>query len=156
MLQIAVEWGLPALIALCAAIGFAARALWRAGLSVGANDKANQDMFSAWLFIGAAVLADGLVSGNIVMPQSQLMIVLYLACAIGWTSAVARAREPVAGAPRGHLARLVAISAAVTLAWAVAPQFVDKATADMRHPAQASLIELLTYTWPRLWRDGYF
>lgn len=156
VLQIAVEWGLPALIALCAAIGFAARALWRAGLSVGADDKANQDMFSAWLFIGAAVLADGLVSGNIVMPQSQLMIVLYLACAIGWTSAVARAREPVPGAPRGHLVRLVAISAAVTLAWAVAPQFVDKATADMRHPAKASLIELLTYTWPRLWRDGYF
>jgi putative inorganic carbon (hco3(-)) transporter len=156
VLQIAVEWGVPALLALCTAIGFALRALWRAGQSVGVKDTESQNMFSAWLLIGVAILVDGLVSGNIVMPQSQLMIVLYLACAIGWTTTVSRARPAALATGGSILVRLIAISAVVTLAWSVAPQFVDKATADMAKPRGATIAELFGYTWPRLWRDGFF
>ncbi|MGZ5202670.1 MAG: O-antigen ligase family protein [Telluria sp.] len=152
VLQIAVEWGIPALLALCTAIGFAARGLWRAGRLIAPADKADHAMFAAWLFIGTAVVVDGLVSGNLVMPQSQLMIVFFLACAAGWTWTVV----PASSAGQSHAAafatRLLAVAAALTLAWAVGPRFMDKGTEALTGSPDTTQ----GYVWPRLWREGFF
>lgn len=81
LLQIASEWGLPALIFLLVAVGLAMRALWNMRTAMTASD---QHTLSAWYALGWAILVDGLVSGLIVMPLSQLWITLYAGCALGW------------------------------------------------------------------------
>lgn len=155
MLQIASEWGIPAFMALFVALVFAFRGLWRAGARVAADDAVNQNMLSAWVLIGAALLVDASVSGSIVMPQSQLMIVLYIACASAWAwSFVARRASPKQETA-GSLARLATIAAAFAVAYAVAPQFIDKAIEAP--PTAADVAANGTGTWwPRLWRGGYF
>ena len=89
ILQIASEWGVPALVCLMAAISLAYKALLRVGSGIRPEDQANQATLCAWLTIGAAILVDGLVSGLIVMPVSQLWIALFIGCAWGWSSSVA-------------------------------------------------------------------
>lgn len=152
--QIASEWGLPALLALCVSLVFAFRGLWRAGARIAVSDTLNQNMFSAWVLTGAAVLIDGLVSGSTVMPQSQLMIVLYIACATGWVWSFAAHKLPESKAA-SVVGRIVPIAAAFALAYSVAPQFIDKAT-DAEPTAAELAINGTTTWWPRLWRDGFF
>uniref|UniRef100_UPI00293D8038 O-antigen ligase family protein n=1 Tax=Janthinobacterium sp. TaxID=1871054 RepID=UPI00293D8038 len=91
VLQIGAEWGLPALLCLCLAILSAARALLDKVAALAPEDARNHSIGAAWIWIGGAVLVDGLVSGLIVMPLSQLMIALYLGCALAWTRAPAPA-----------------------------------------------------------------
>jgi O-antigen ligase len=154
MLQIGAEWGLPALLAFCAALFYAFRGLWRTRVQLEASDTVNQNMLSAWILIGAALLVDASVSGSIVMPQSQLMIVLYIACATAWTwSLNAQAELPTTDTTR-FVARVVAIAATFTLAYAVAPQFIDKAS-DAQPTAAELAANGTTTWWPRLWRAGY-
>jgi len=82
VLQIGSEWGIPALLLLSGALALAMLRLWQLRKVISAE---NQDTLTAWLVTGLAVLADGLVSGLIVMPTSQLWITLYVGCAWGWT-----------------------------------------------------------------------
>lgn len=81
-LQIGSEWGLPALLVLCGALALALFKLWQLRKVVAAKD---QSTLTAWLVTGLAILGDGVVSGLIVMPTSQLWIALYVGCAWGWT-----------------------------------------------------------------------
>lgn len=80
-LQIASEWGLPALFLLCCVLAFAMFKLWQLRKAIAVKDQAT---LTAWLVTGLAILVDGLVSGLIVMPTSQLWIALYVGCAWGW------------------------------------------------------------------------
>jgi O-antigen ligase len=86
ILQIASEWGIPALLFAMMAITLAFRALLQTRQVIESNDHQNQATLAAWINIGVTILVDGLVSGLIVMPTSQLWISLYIGCAWGWAS----------------------------------------------------------------------
>jgi len=155
VLQIAAEWGIPALLCLCAALALAMRALLRAGSRLAVQDTLNQAICSALVAGSAAILADGLVSGLFVMPQSQLAIALFLGCAIGWCRAQAGAPQaaPVTGMRRAGGAILIA-AAAVCLLAAVLPDAAARYTGQDYTAHQQALNG--GTTWPRLWRLGYF
>ncbi|HWX03378.1 O-antigen ligase family protein [Collimonas sp.] len=89
MLQIASEWGIPALLCLVAALVLGFRKLLAARRYPELKDGKNQLILAAWLTTGVAILVDGLVSGLFVMPSSQLWIALYIGCAWGWLCSVA-------------------------------------------------------------------
>ena len=82
LLQIGSEWGMPALFLLCGVLALAVHKLWQLRKIISVKE---QDTLTAWLVTGLAILVDGLVSGLIVMPTSQLWIALYVGCAWGWT-----------------------------------------------------------------------
>lgn len=156
LLQIAAEWGLPALLCLLIAVAFGLRALWRAGAHIDGHDKGNQSIFSALLVGAVAILVDGLVSGILVMPQSQLAIALYLGCAIGW--------QRIAGPPMpvsaSHGVQRAAGMACIVLAMAgVVVGAGPGASARLRNDALTPAQQAVTNTgnpWPRLWQVGYF
>lgn len=57
------------------------------------KDAKNRTTLAAWLTIGVAILVDGLVSGLVVMPTSQLWIALYIGCAWGWIVSMTSAAQ---------------------------------------------------------------
>jgi len=155
LVQIAAEWGLPALLCLLIAIGLGLRALVRTGLRVPTGDTDNQTIFAALLMGAVAILVDGLVSGIFVMPQSQLGVALYLGCALGWQrhlTAAAPQKVPQRAARLLMTASVVAAMVAVIAAvWSDVPaRWRD----DNLTPAQqAANMGMLS---PRLWTAGYF
>jgi putative inorganic carbon (hco3(-)) transporter len=155
LLQIAAEWGVPALLCLLIAVAFGMRALLQAGARLDRDDAGNQAIFSALLVGSVAILVDGLVSGIFVMPQSQLAIALYLGCAIGWQRSVGPATP--AAAPSGvrcavGMACIVAAMAGVVAgAW---PEAGARLRNEELTPAQKALNT--GDQWPRLWKAGYF
>jgi O-antigen ligase len=155
LLQVAAEWGLPALLCLLVAIGSALRALLRTGACLRADDTDNQAIFCALLVGTVAILVDGLVSGIFVMPQSQLAIALFLGCAIGWQ----RNLGPAAPAQTTNAAaRLIGtalvIAAMVGVIAGVWPDAPAKWRGEELTPAQQALNT--GSQWPRLWKAGYF
>jgi O-antigen ligase len=155
MLQIGSEWGVPALTMLCIALVLAARGLILAGSRLQADDIGNQAQLATWILTGTAILVDGMVSGNIVMPQSQLTIALYLGCAVGWT--LSFSRQPVNSPGTtvvSNIVRIVALVAAVVLACSVGQEFIDRATTGM---VSASFpAGHYGRWWTRLWMDTRF
>lgn len=151
LLQIGAEWGLPALLCLCGAIGLAMRRLLRTGALI--SDARQQAMLTAWLLTGVAILVDGLVSGVIVMPASQLIISLYLGCAGGWVLAC---RPPRAlAAPSGWrrlLAVAIVLASAVALSRGVWPEIGRVLSGERVRPEAPPR----PTDYPRLWRDGFF
>ena len=89
VVQIAAEWGLLALACAAGVVWCALRALLRRGVQLLPNAAMNQAMLTCWLATGAAVLLDGLVSGLLVMPVSQLWITVYAGLAWGWVQSFA-------------------------------------------------------------------
>ena len=65
VLQIGSEWGLPALVCLCAALLLSFRRLSRHGNFASENKLA---LPAAWWVTGTAIVVDGLFSGIILMP----------------------------------------------------------------------------------------
>jgi hypothetical protein len=152
VLQIAAEWGLPALLLLCVALFLGMRALVRSRAGMSSIESGN-GVLSALLVSGAAVLVDGLVSGLIVMPQSQLAIALYLGFAIAWvrmSSAADQSPRAAGGAIR--LANVVVLS--VALASLVAGTYVD--IVDVMHDGTPNAAANRGLRWPRLWEQGFF
>lgn len=155
LLQIAAEWGVPALLCLLIAIGLGLRALVRTGARIPADDTDNQTIFAALLVGAVAILVDGLVSGIFVMPQSQLGVALYLGCALGWqrhlTPAVPH-RVPHRAARIVMTASVVAaMVAVVTAVWSDVPaRWRDD---DLTPAQQAANTGMLS---PRLWKAGFF
>ena len=151
-LQIAAEWGIPALLCLLAVIWTAGRGLFKASRLVDPDDQPNQLILSALIVTGIAILVDGCVSGLIVMPVSQLLIALYIGCAAGWVwSWTPRQVNVSQPKPLARLAMSLALSAAVIgLAIGASHDFARGSTGDMRvHPD-------VTYGHPRFWLDEYF
>jgi O-antigen ligase len=92
VLQIASEWGIPALICLMTAIALGLKKLLAVREHLEPTDSKNYLTLAALLTIAVAILVDGLVSGLIVMPTSQLWIVLYVGCAWGWVASMTQVK----------------------------------------------------------------
>jgi O-antigen ligase len=154
-LQIAAEWGLPALLCLLLSIALGLRALLRAGADIAPDDARNQAIFSALLVGAVAILVDGLVSGIFVMPQSQLAVALYLGCAIGWQRAVGPARL-TSELTKVRLAAAV-MCVIVAMGGVIAGVWPD-ALAKVRNAELTPVQQTLNTgsQWPRLWKAGYF
>lgn len=153
LLQIASEWGIPALACLLVAIGIGLRALLRAARRVDANDDDNRAAAAALLVAAIALLVDGMVSGILVMPQSQLAIALYLACAIGWY----RSRMPSPALSGTRL--LIRMSGVVLVAASMAGTAVllPDGLARLHGELSPELQAVNTGgDWPRLWKAGHF
>lgn len=154
LLQIAVEWGLPALACLLVVVAFGLRALLRAGARVRHDDTANQAIFAALLTGAVAILVDGLVSGIFVMPQSQLAVVLYLGCAIGWHRIVGPATITAAGSVRYGVSAVCIVAAMAGVIAGAWPGAAARLHGVEMTPAEQAVN---TGTqWPRLWKAGYF
>ncbi|MGV3654835.1 MAG: O-antigen ligase family protein [Noviherbaspirillum sp.] len=158
VLQIAAEWGIPALLCLCAILVLAWRALLRAGKTLSGGDAGNQAVLAAWLGTFAAIAIDGLVSGLIVMPTSQLWIVIFAGYAWGWTMSLSPAAATVprrASAARRTCLVLCAPAFAALLAWGLWPEL-----SDLRAHERASLSQNkalgMEALFPRIWRAGNF
>lgn len=157
-LQIASEWGLPALIALSAFVFLGARTLLSAGRAVLPTDFRNQALFSAFAATGVSIIVDSMVSGLIVMPASQLWITLYLGCAWGWAVSQIRPvkpRKPAISSPLryallGGILMLIGLYAKGLL-----PELLDLPSHETRSKALGFYTERSHFT-PRVWRAGYF
>jgi O-antigen ligase len=157
VLQIAAEWGIPALLCLAVAIGAGALALVRVGKRLPDGDLPSQDILTALIVAGAAILVDGLVSGVLVMPQSQLMIVLYIGCAAGWSRRFGNAggtAATAAASPGRAGAAAVLVGAMLALGNGVWPEIVARVTHEPLTAQQQALNH--GTPWPRLWAQGYF
>jgi O-antigen ligase len=154
LFQVAVEWGLPALACLLAAIAYGLRALLRSGARVRDDDGANQAIFAALLTGAVAILVDGLVSGIFVMPQSQLAVALYLGCAIGWHRIAGPALTAVPGGVRYGVSAVCIVAAMVGVVAGAGPDAGARLRSEDPTPAQQALNT--GSQWPRLWKAGYF
>lgn len=154
IMQIGAEWGLPALLCLLAGIGFGMRALVRSSARIAQADLPNQQTGVVMLATGAAILVDGLFSGVLVMPQSQIAIVLYLGCAAGWIRSLDKGIAPPTRTPLHWLSAGLATLALCGLAYAVAPSMGDHARHAGLTPAEKKLNPGMQ--WPRIWEAGYF
>jgi O-antigen ligase len=154
IMQVGAEWGLPALLCLLGAIGLGMRGLVRSGTRIAPADLPGQQTLAVMLATGAAILVDGLFSGVIVMPQSQMAIALYLGCAAGWARSLDQDAAPRAGAPLLWLTRGLAAAALCGLVFTVAPDIVRHARHAPLTPAEQAVNQWKH--WPRLWEAGYF
>jgi O-antigen ligase len=152
VLQIAAEWGLPALLCLVFVLATGARGLIARARAVPHEDAPGQAVATALLVAMIAILVDGLVSGVIVMPQSQLAIAFYVGCAMGWCRAPALHAPSASGPLRLWRGAIVLAAAAALLAGAG-----PGALAIMRDipPTDAQMVNQGNH-WPRLWQLGYF
>jgi O-antigen ligase len=155
ILQIAAEWGLPALLCMVVAIGLSWRRLVRTAAHIPAGDRYNQNILAAWIATGLAILVDGLVSGSLVMPVSQLWIALYVGCAAGWArSCAAPGRTHRPSSLRRGVAGVVLLLAVAAVVIGIAP--------DVGHRGSLGTAPAKPPSWfdgvhhPRFWLDGYF
>jgi putative inorganic carbon (HCO3(-)) transporter len=157
LLQIAAEWGIPALLCLLSTVFLGARALLRAGARLAETDRPNQHILVALTVACTAIFVDGVLSGVLVMPQSRLAIVLVLGVACGWVR-LQDGAAPSAGPARSATTRVVFMVLAVAglcgLLWSVAPDIVRHAREEPLTPAE--LAANPTKHWPRLWEAGFF
>ncbi|WP_332879046.1 O-antigen ligase family protein [Massilia sp. S19_KUP03_FR1] len=157
ILQIAAEWGIPALLCALGTIAFAARTLLRTGARVADSDLVNQSTFACLLVTCTAIFADGLLSGVIVMPQSQLAIVLVLGFACAWVRLQIGGVERVAPVP-SSLARAIFIALLVAgcygLLWSAWPDIPARARGDTLTPAELAVNPATQ--WSRMWLAGFF
>jgi O-antigen ligase len=152
VLQIAAEWGLPALLLLGFALvrGLLALVRSRAGMS---SIESGNVVLPALLVSGAAALVDGLVSGVIVMPQSQLAVALYLGLAIAWVRMSAPEEGP-SHAVRSAARLANAFVLLVALASLVGGTYAD--IVDLMHDGTPNDVVNHGQRWPRLWENGFF
>jgi O-antigen ligase len=154
IMQIGAEWGIPALLCLLGAIGVGMRALIRSGTRIAQTDLPGQQTLAVMLAAGAAILIDGLFSGVIVMPQSQMAIALYLACAAGWVRSLDKSAAPRAGMSLRWLSSALAVVSLCGLVYGVAPSVARHARHADLTPAERAANP--STHWPRIWETGYF
>jgi O-antigen ligase len=158
ILQIGAEWGVPALLCLLGAIGIGMRGLARSGARIAPADLPGQQTLAVLLATGAAILVDAQFSGVIVMPQSQMAIVLYLGCAAGWVrsleTGVAQKSTTPSTTPVRWLTAGLAAAALCGLALAVGPEVGRHARHEPLTPSEQAVNPAAH--WPRIWEAGYF
>ncbi|MFJ2989259.1 O-antigen ligase family protein [Collimonas sp. NPDC087041] len=157
ILQIGSEWGIPALLCLMAAIGLGLKRLLAVRQYLDPKDVKNHTTLAAWLTIGVAILVDGLVSGLIVMPTSQLWIALYIGCAWGWTVSM----TPAAQVTTVRLSMTMRVGGIVILLASIYFLFNGLWPEILNLPAyeeQNLQKELYPHPLlrPRIWAGGYF
>ena len=151
-LQLAAEWGLPMLaVVVAASVGMLRR------LVTAVRSTPSRGNIGVALLMGClAVAGDGLVSGNFVMPVSQVWIAVLLGWALAWTmGARSRVGRPPAGMTFGQVVPGVAAATLVLqlwLAWSVVPEIGNLPTlletARDAFPSER--------TQPRFWSHGRF
>ena len=155
ILQVASEWGLPALLCALVLAGLGLRALARTSRRIAPADGRKQDLAAVFIAATTAILVDGLFSGVFVMPQSRLAIALVIGCAIGWArSQGGHAGSGSAPAVVRRGVALAAVVAACMLAWAIAPSLAAHASHAPLTPAEQAANPGIH--WPRIWEAGYF
>lgn len=156
ILQIAAEWGIPALLCLVGAVFLGGRALLRSGKHVAHKDLLNQQILVTLQIACIAIFVDGLFSGVIVMPQSQLAIAVVLSIAYAWVRMQATQGEAGTKPTVTQRAVMAAIGAIALggLIWSVAPDFMGHARGDPLTPVEAAASPVMH--WPRMWEAGYF
>lgn len=148
VLQMAAEWGLLALGCVCAVLVIAWRALYACGAALDENDERGQAALTCWLATGCAIVLDGLVSGLLVMPVSQLWIAIYAGLAWGWARSLRWGAKPPVTDSRAW--RLVA--GAVILAVGGLLTVGVVATLASARSAESASLRLA----PRAWGAGLF
>ena len=154
ILQIAVEWGIPAWLCLAGILVIGMRALLRAGGAVAAEDRRNQAMASGLLVAVVAIVVDGLFSGVLVMPQSQLSIALVFGAAAGWVRSMGGVPARAPARATHTTVALVAAMAVCGLAFTAAPDFARKWSSGNLNAEE--LAHNPDVHWPRLWEANYF
>ncbi|WP_180279231.1 O-antigen ligase family protein [Massilia psychrophila] len=152
ILQIGAEWGLPALLCLLAAIGLSMRRLVLTASRISADDHGNQNMLAAWIATGLAILVDGLVSGSIIMPVSQLWIALYIGCASGWVMSI----NSTSQLPRQPRLRRCVNTVLLLLALAAVVIGTGSDMGSRGSLGAAAAKENQGRNNPRIWINGYF
>jgi O-antigen ligase len=155
ILQIAVEWGVPALLCALCLLGLGFRTLLRSAGRIPPTDLRNQQFLTLFVTAGVAIFVDGLFSGVLVMPQSRLAIALVAGCAVGWVRSLEGAARPVSMAmPLRNGISALALASACVLVYAIAPGFLAHARGEsLRAAGQVANPGIY---WPRMWEDGYF
>lgn len=150
IMQFGAEWGLPALACLLMVVFGAAATLVRCAASVDNHDHLNQQIATALIAIGTAVLVDGLVSGLIILPVSQLLIATYIGCASGWVWSRTFRHSAVFPQRSVLSAAMLMASLAVYLGVTVdLPSILGYA--EIGSPGRAA-----NMYYPRFWLDGSF
>ncbi|WP_420224800.1 O-antigen ligase family protein [Pigmentiphaga litoralis] len=160
LLQIAAEWGVPAVVALTAALVCGVMAIWRRGRAVAPDDVAGQALRATLMGGVAATIADAFVSGSMVMPMSQLWIVVLIACGVAWTKRMPAAPGARPDGAAGRVQRKVwtSLFMALVLAFAVASVLRAMLPEALDLTAQERDFTPPAYPFfaPRMWRNGYF
>lgn len=149
VLQIGSEWGIPALLLLSGALALAMLQLWQLRKVISTE---NQDMLTAWLVTGWAISLDGLVSGLIVLPTSQLWIALYVGCAWGWASSLSSTVKTI-NCRQSFGSRITITSVAFLLIYAVAHGIWHELKEEKFQSNRYS--KEILYS-PRMFHDGSF
>jgi O-antigen ligase len=154
-LQLAAEWGIPVLVATLAAGG---AFVYRMVRAIGAAGASQSRMGTALAIGCLAVAADGFVSGNFVMPVSQVWIAVLVGWALAWMRAARSAEGEESRQALGAsiwAARAIAAFALVMhlwLAWSIAPEVRDLEA----HLERAREDFPSERTQPRFWSHGRF
>ena len=93
LLQIAAEWGLPALTIFIMLIISGICALVSVGHVISPIDFRNQTLHAAFAATAISIFIDCLVSGLMVMPTSQLWIATYVGCSWGWIASQTKSNK---------------------------------------------------------------
>ncbi|WP_158288902.1 O-antigen ligase family protein [Rubrivivax albus] len=153
-LQIAAEWGLPMLVLVGLVIALVLRRIWqRLGTADGASG------LGIALSIGAvAVLLDALVSGNFVVPMSQVWIAVLLGLFWAWLHPENRgsqASAEMAGRRWLSPGRLAAVVALLLQLW-LGTQMLPEAARIGEHIKDARAAFPTERYQPRFWSHGRF
>ncbi|HEX5687652.1 MAG TPA: O-antigen ligase family protein [Ideonella sp.] len=154
-LQVAAEWGLPMLVLL---LGLAWRGLERMRQAVRSVSMQSDGTQGATLWIACvAVLIDGFVSGNFVMPVSQMWIALCAAWSWAWMRMHHGGSAGTAATLTGRWGRrLAGVAVLMSQIWLVAsvlPEALDL-RAHLEH-VRRDLVHN-EKTNPRFWSHGWF
>ncbi|WP_249222970.1 O-antigen ligase family protein [Noviherbaspirillum sp. L7-7A] len=157
-LQIASEWGIPAALFLSLTLVRLWQTLVNIKKNISQDDLVSSTTLSVLIATYTAILVDGMVSGLIVMPASQLWIALYGGCAWGWL----KLQRPTSDTPQYPRSRfekclyglsLTALS--IMLVQGLWPEVADL----QKHrelSIQRNMLHGIKMLWPRLWSAGYF
>lgn len=157
-LQISSEWGIPALLCCCGLIFCGLQRLITTAKSPNESRCDESIVWVALLTTGVAIVIDGLVSGLIVMPVSQLWIVLYLSFAWGWTEVL---KKPTHVNPNRLGGLICGISTATlfllsTMAvYGLWPAVLDLPKHE-KNNQQYQTSQTDGHLSPRIWRHGFF
>lgn len=145
VLQLAAEWGIPAALAwlMAAAIGLIAflQPLQRVG-----EDRTLRVCLAAALLAAAA---QSMVDGVIVIPYTQLWLVLVVGWALGVHGRKPRVVPTMISATQVWAVRAAALTGGGLLVWGVYPEIFNRAEAT------AAYLEHHTILLPRYWALGW-
>lgn len=155
--QIACEWGIPAFLCLLAALTLGLKKLLQVRRQLLPTDQQNRLTLAALLTAAVAILVDGLVSGLIVMPTSQLWIALYVGLAWGWLASM-RSQQAEATLKLSLATRVLGVASLLTLLYFLGnglwPEIGNLKLYEEQNLQQDIYPDPISR--PRIWLGGYF